>query len=249
MNKDVQILNNMQNQIVTDTEAEIERAADFCEKTYTREEVFDILNIDSSKFPQTDIEKQICILKLDSILSQQEADILIFHLTNHAALIREACAHKVNEFMKEESYAAFFQTRTILDSLLKAVNDINPNICRMIIEVLPYINEKEYFLENLYHRIDYVFEELEKLKRSNWYTKKLFNLYWCLEALAVIKAPADARLEKVLEKTSVFRDYTIREKTAMVLSYLSETSPVLERIKENLKNDDNFYVKRYSQQW
>ena len=248
MNKDVQILNNMQNQIVTDTEAEIERAADFCEKTYTREEVFDILSIDSSKSPQTDIEKQICILKLDSILSQQEADILIFHLTNHAALIREACANKVNEFMKE-SYAAFFQTRHILDSLLKAVNDINPNICRMIIEILPYINEKEYFLENLYHRIDYVFEELEKLKRSNWYTKKLFNLYWCLEALAVIKAPADARLEKVLEKSSVFRDYTIREKTAMVLSYLSETSPVLERIKENLKNDDNFYVKRYSQQW
>ena len=149
----------------------------------------------------------------------------------------------------KENYAAFFQTRHILDSLLKAVNDINPNICRMIIEILPYINEKEYFLENLYHRIDYVFEELEKLKRSNWYTKKLFNLYWCLEALAVIKAPADRRLEKVLEKSSVFRDYTIREKTAMVLSYLSETSPVLERIKENLKNDDNFYVKRYSQQW
>lgn len=248
MNKDVQILNNMQNQIVSDTEAEIERAAGFCEKTYTREELFDILSTDSSKSPQTDIEKQICILKLDSILSQQEADILIFHLTNHAALIREACANKVNEFMKE-NYAAFFQTRHILDSLLKAVNDINPNICRMIIEILPYINEKEYFLENLYHRIDYVFEELEKLKRSNWYTKKLFNLYWCLEALAVIKAPADRRLEKVLEKSSVFRDYTIREKTAMVLSYLSETSPVLERIKENLKNDDNFYVKRYSQQW
>ena len=119
----------------------------------------------------------------------------------------------------------------------------------MIIEILPYIKDKDFFLSGLYERIDDVFDELEKLKRSNWYTKKLFNLYWCLEALAVLKAPVDKRLEYVLSKAGAFKDYTIREKTAMVLHYMTDTSPVIVELKEKLKNDNNFYVKRYSQQW
>jgi len=77
----------------------------------------------------------------------------------------------------------------------------------------------------------------------------LFNLYWCLEALAVIEAPIDSRLEYILKKTSMFRDYTIREKTAMVLHNLKDTSSIICEIKKHLKNDDNYYVKRYSLQW
>lgn len=236
-------------QIINKIETDIEKAADFCQKEYTEEEIFDVLKKSSAENQDTDTEKQICILKIDTVSSQNEADILIFHLTNHSALVREACALKVNELMQKGKNAVFFQTTDILNSILKAVNDINPNICRLIIEILPYIRQKEYFLNGLYERIDYVFDELEKLKRSNWYTKKLFNLYWCLEALAVLKAPADKRLVTVLKRTSSFKDYTIREKTAMVLYYLTDTIPEIEMLKEKLKKDDNFYVKRYSQQW
>ena len=35
----------------------------------------------------------------------------------------------------------------------------------------------------------------------------------------------------------------------MVLYYLTDTIPEIEMLKEKLKKDDNFYVKRYSQQW
>ena len=238
MNEEIQIRNNI--------EKEIEKAAALCEKEYTREDIFCLLKTDSTQNPEVDIEKQICILKIDSIASQEEADILVNHQTGQHGLIREACAQKINEFLKIPDYAKFFQTKDILDTLLKAVNDINPNICRTIIEVLPYINDKDYFLNGLYLRFEDVFSELERLKRSNWYTKKLFNLYCCLEALAVLKAPVDSRLESVIEKSSKFRDYTIREKTAMVLSLLSETSSCIQKIKTELKNDENFYVQRYS---
>lgn len=241
MNKDIKI--------ITTIETEIERAVELCQKEYSREDIWQILAINSAENPDINIEKQICILNLDSILSQYEADLLAFHQTNHHGLIREATAQKINEFMKTPEFAQYFQSKEILDILLNAVNDINPNICRLIIEILPEIDNKQYFLDNLYKRFDFVFDELEKLKRSNWYTKKLFNLYWCLESLAVLKAPIDKRLESVLKQSSAFRDYTIREKTAMVIHYLPDTSSCISEIKSLLKRDENYYVKRYSLQW
>lgn len=225
---------------------EIERAVEFCEKEYTRSDIFSVLNTTTSQNPDINMEKQICILKLQDILSQDEADLLVFHQTGQHGLIREAAAQKINEFLKNSVYRKFFQTKYVADILVKAVNDINPNICRTIIEVLPFLQDKDYFLTKLYERFEEVFDELEQLKRSNWYTKKLFNLYWCLEALSSVNADIDERLERVLERTSQFRDYTIREKTAMILSTITTSSLIIDSIKQKLENDENFYVKRYS---
>lgn|SRR5574344_143222 len=226
---------------------EIENAALLCEKEYSHEDIFNILKIEDKS--DIDIEKQICILKLEKINTQEEADLLVYHLTNHHGLIREAVASKLNEFMSCDKYSRYFQTEYISDSLLKAVNDINPNICRLITEILPFVVNKDYLLKKLYIRFDEIFDELEKLKRSNWFTKKLFNLYWGLEALNSLSADCDERLEDVLEKSSMFKDYTIREKTAMVLYYLASSSLKSEEIKKRLKKDSNYYVKRYSQYW
>lgn len=242
MSENIQIINNI--------EKEIENAALLCSKEYSDADIFSILKIESTEDnKELDVEKQICILKLSTIKSQDEANVLVHHLTQHHGLIREATAQKINEFLSTKEYSMYFQTKVIADSLLKAVNDINPNICRTIIEVLPCLKNKNYFLSNLYERIEVVFAEIEKLKRSNWYTKKVFNLYWCLEALAVLKAPIDEKLESVLCRSAKFRDYTIREKTAMVISMLNNTSTEIDKIKAVLKNDDNFYVKQYSHQW
>ena len=240
------IFNDMTNELKILNE--IEKAVALCEKGYSHKEILDVLKTEN------DFEKQICLLKLDKITNQEEANLLVFQLTEHHGLIREATAIKINEFAKNPNSVVFFKTEQILDSLLKAVNDINPNICRLICDILPYVMEnniveKQYFLNNLYKRFYEIFEELEKLKRSNWYTKKLFNLYWSLEALGELKPNITETLENILQKTALFRDYTIREKTAMVLSLLEETSMTLEKIKTKLKNDDNFYVKRFSQKF
>ena len=233
MHDEIQILN------------EIEKAAGLCKKEYSHSDIIDVMKTEN------DFEKQICILKLQKLESQEEADLLIFQLTGHHGLIREAAAAKISEFILNNRFLELFLNEKALTSLLKTVNDINPNICRMICSALPNLltdnnKEKQIFLKLLYQRFDEVFEELERLKRSNWYTKKLFNLYWCLEALAMTKPPVDIQLEKILEQASKIRDYTIREKTAFVLSKIESSSSKLNEIKSRLKTDDNFYVKRYS---
>lgn len=225
---------------------EIEKAAALCEKTYTREEIFELLKIDSDTHPQTDIEKQICILKLADIRSQQEADLLVHHQTQHHGLIREACAQKLNEFLPNPLFNKYFQTKQISNTLLKAVNDINPNICRLIIEVLPAVKDKQYLLDRLYERFGEIFAELEKLKRSNWYTKKLFNLYWGLEALGTLCPECDTRLQNVIGQCLKIREYTIREKTAMILSGIDSQAEFITHAKQELAKDNNYYVQRYS---
>ena len=237
MSEDIKILN------------EIEKAVKLCEKEYSRDEIFDLLKASSASNPQIDVEKQICILKLEDIRTQQEADVLVYHLTEHHGLIREACAHKINEFMQNPSLQNFFQTTEISDALLKAVNDINPNICRLIIDILPYLKDKKYFLNNLYNRFDVIFDELEKLKRSNWYTKKLFNLYWGLEALCALSPDCDSKLQNVLQQCLKIREYTIREKTAMLLDSLKSDKDFINQAKQLLAQDTNYYVKRYAKNW
>lgn len=218
---------------------DIEKACEFCERDFSYEELIAVLK------GENDVEKQICILKLKELKSQEDADLLVFHLTDHHGIVRESTAIKICELICDERFSHLFQSEKILDSLLRAVNDINPNICRLIIDILPKIENKKHFLENLYKRFDFVFEEIEKLRRSNWYTKKLFNLYWCLESLASIKAPLNEDMERVLLRASKFREYTIREKVAMVVVSLDETSDVVDDIKSELSKDENFYVKRY----
>lgn len=233
MTDEIQILN------------EIEKATLLCNKEYSHSEIIDVIKTEN------DFEKQICILKLESLNSQEEADLLIFQLTGHHGLIREATSTKIGEFVNNKNYKKYFLNKKALDSILKAINDINPNICRTICSTLPVlfqdnIPEKTFFLKNLYIRFNEIFAELELLKRSNWYTKKLFNLYWCLEALAMIEAPIDENFEKIIEESSKIKDYTIREKAALVLTKIVSPSNKIKEIKQRLKNDDNFYVKRYS---
>ncbi len=237
MNNDVQILKD------------IEKAVELCEKNYTRTEIFKLLSIDSETNPDKDMEKQICILKITDIQSPQEAEVLIHHLTGHHGLIREACANKINEFFMSDKFINFFQNKKAYDTLLKAVNDINPNICRLITEILSKIEDKTYFLTQLYERFDFVFDELEKLKRSNWYTKKLFNLYWCLEALKELAPPYDENLKKVIEKCLLIKEYTIREKTAMLLSSLDGEIDFIKKARLELSQDTNYYVLRYAKNW
>lgn len=224
---------------------EIETAVELCEKEYSHEEIIAVLKTEN------DLEKQICLMKLSKLSSQEEADLLLFQLTGHHGLIREAAANKINDFVTNNKHKKLFVNDFALSSFLKAVNDINPNICRLICPILPLIfenheKEKSHFIKNLYERFFVIFEELEKLKRSNFYTKKLFHLYWSLETLAFLEPDISEDLERILETSAAIRDYTIREKTAMVLSLMNTSSQKIDKIKAKLKNDDNFYVKRYA---
>lgn len=192
-----------------------------------------------------DLEKQICILKLKKIQNQDEADLLVFNLTNHHGIIREAAAVKINELMKNPEFAVFFQTEKILSTFLDAIIDINPNICRHIIEILFSIDNKAFFFEKLFVRAMEIIEDAKTMNRRKSgyiYSRKVFKIFWYLEAAAELKYFDDGfAIEKMISKTYDFDDYTIREKCARLVT-LYEKAP--EEIINTIKNDENYFVRR-----
>lgn len=214
------------------------KAFSLCEKDFSHDELVSFIKHGS------DDEKQISILMLKSIESQKEADLLIFLLTNQHGTVREATAEKINELMHFQTYRCYFQTSEAHEKFLAAVNDVNPNICRYIIDILPFLDNRQTFLENLYAKTLLGIEEARVLNvrcRSHMYTKKIFNLYWCLEAISVLAEEPEKKLEEIIEKTYCSEEYTIREKTAKILIHLNcaEYSNILKK----LSMDENFYVR------
>ncbi len=220
-----------------------ETACRLCEREFLHDEIINIIHTDN------DIEKQICILKLLGVNTQEEADLLVFNLTNHGGIIREAAAVKINELMQDNRFSGFFQTESILDTLLDAIIDINPNICRLIIEVLPFVNDKAGFFEKLYSRALAVIDDAVTMNIRNKgyeYSRKVFKIFWYMEAVCALAYFQDQeKIKNILLKTYTFKDYTIREKAAKILSQLDGVIEGLDEIMNVLKNDENYFVRRF----
>lgn len=216
-----------------------ETACALCERDFSHAELIGIIKSDN------DLEKQICILKLTSVKNQQEANLLVFNLTNHHGIIREAIGIKINELMQDENYSGFFQTESITDTFLDAIIDMNPNICRLIIEILPYITDKKPFFEKLYKRAIEVIEDASTMNRRNKgyiYSKKVFKIFWYLEAVSSLKFfEQKAEIQTLLQKTYKFEDYTIREKASKIVSFFDDIN---DEILQSLRNDENYFVRR-----
>ena len=170
--------------------------------------------------------------------------MLLFHLTNQHGTVREAAAEKINELMKQNP--DFFQNDFAIKKFLLAVNDVNPNICRLIIDILPllYSDKKENFLDALYDLTLKVTDEADKLNvrnRSHVYTKKIFNLYWCLEAISETANVVCEKLVDIIKRNYNSDEYTVREKIAKIVRKMN--NPEFGDILNILKTDENFYVR------
>ncbi len=197
--------------------------------------------------------KPYAFLNIDYIKSQDEADLIIHHLTNHPNPTREACAFVLCSIYNRD----FFQSSEILNTLKEGICDINPNVCRAVIELLSKNPQLAKLITPLnIKKINELLEEFKmyektfgshkenkmKNRKNHAKNKKLFNLYWCLEALGETMSENEFEDEilKICQNTVNFLDYTIREKTAKILTKM--TNPPKELL-QKLKNDENFYVK------
>ena len=216
-----------------------ETACALCEQNFSHDELINIIKTDN------DLEKQICILKLNEVKNQQEADLLVFNLTNHHGIIREASAVKINELIKNDANSRFFQTENILLTLLDAVIDINPNICRNIIEILPFVENKRFFFENLSRKTLEIIQDAKTMNRRKSgyiYSRKMFKIFWYLEAIAVLGDFDDEKtMLKIIKAVGNFEDYTIREKCAKIVHFFQKAPA---EIVCKLKNDENYFVRR-----
>lgn len=135
---------------------------------------------------------------------------------------------------------------------LDAIVDINGNICRNIIcAVKNFKNDKEFcnlFINELVKRTfdlanqvkDFKFEE-GKYKIN----KEVFKLYWYLETIyEFFNLIKDEDLIKIIAITKNIEEYTIREKSAKILTNNLKNDK-LKEFKKELQGDKNYYVRRY----
>ncbi|MBO6087486.1 hypothetical protein J6P92_03965 [bacterium] len=230
---------------------DFERALNIYENNYSHEDLINFLKNGSI------VEKQTAVLKLNEIKTLEEARILMNNLTGCDGKIREAVSFRLKEFtaQKPEFFLEF------CDIFLDAIIDINGNICRNTIFALKYLKPFESFREEFCSKLCYLTLELAK-KAKNFdiqegkykVNKEIFKLYWYLETLSEFVDSAENlkvgrsgllsrqhNLEEILQEAKQVKDYTIREKVAKILSKTDNFSD----LKEELKNDENYYVRRY----
>lgn len=215
------------------------RAVELCSNNFSRDELFAFLQ--NGNMP----EKQFAALEIDSVQTQQEADILMDNLTGCDGKIREAVAFKLGEIVPDNTDLFLKYPKIFADATI----DINANICRMVIDILANLKDKKFveiYTNQMYSFMIDAFKQLDSfIFRDKKYTinKQLFKLYWCLEGLNVFFDFLDEEnLFPVLKKCSEITEYTIREKVALVLCNDVKTKELLE-LKQKLKSDDNYYVR------
>jgi len=227
----------------------IEKAVNLTRKPYKKQEILDILKAGE------DDEKPVAIISLDTIDSECEASLLTSHLTGVDGRIREACALKISEFLKNPKTVVFFLNDNTVNTVSDAICDINPNVPRSLEDGIKCSKEFQKILyPKILLKIKTIIEALKALSDTPFLQNKLkdtsnhaknklvFNLYWALETLSVFEIDDFLTFEffDMLKFTSSYIDYTIREKTAKILSKIKNPpSDLLQK----LKNDKNFYVK------
>lgn len=221
----------------------LSQAIKCCEENLTHQDIIDVLKGDD------DIKKQLCLIDLNAINSQEEADILVFNLTGKSGPVRETAAYKIGDLISRSEYKKYFQTEDIINTFIKAITDINPSVSRTTIEFLQHVENMQFLYGGIILEINNTLGQIdiEAKNRSYVQNKKNFNLYWNLEAIISIAdfiSPKEELFE-ILKNTACSNDYTIREKVAKAASIFARTNPLYSKIIEQLKDDTNIYVRKY----
>ena len=225
-----------------DLDTNFEQACYLCESEFSHEELLELLK--NGNIPQ----KQIAALKFDYVNSENDARALVSVLTGCDGKIREAVSFRLKEFIPENP--VFFKDYAHI--IIDAIIDINGNICRNTIEAIKNLKQYNEFTNNfckmIIDRANTLIEPIKSFDIQDGkykINKEIFKLYWYLETISEFYEYIDIKdLIQLLNETKNIQEYTIREKTAKILSKF-ENNKELSLIKEELKNDKNYYVRRF----
>ena len=195
---------------------------------------------------------QIALLNIKELQSLADTKKIVSKLTEHSSETREYCAFLINRLMKTEKYQKYFCGDFILDRFSKAVSDVNPKVCRKIIEILPYFEDLKKLFPLLINNAEIYINNLqEKNKHKNYqYNTLSFRPYWTIFALAYtindnLLNEYEKELVKLVENISQFKEYTLREKSTLLaqkINSIRNTDKISEILKK-CQNDENFFVK------
>lgn len=199
-------------------------------------------------------QKQAAALRLGKLTSAEDAQILLSNLTGQDGKIREAVSNKVKELLLAEKLNPYLDENCDYYAKIfaDAVADINGNVCRNIITSLKILKENDNFCYSfcplLLGKINEIILLVKKIDFQDGkykINKEGFKLYWYLEALFVMLGKISLNdVKQILLQTCGIDEYTIREKTAKILTCCPEDED-LDKIRYMLKNDKNYYVRRF----
>ncbi len=216
------------------------------EQEYSHEELVEFLASGNI------VQKQIAALQLETIKSSEDAKTLLSNLTGQDGKIREAVSLRLKEFMSDRNLIKYFDGKSNCQIFLDSVIDINANICRNVISAISNLkNDTEFceiFCSGLSEMTKRYLDIVEKFNfQEGKYkvNKEVFKLYWCLETIYEFYDRINFEdLKEIIKRAKNIQEYTIREKAAKILSR-KFNDPELEKIRQELKNDDNYYVRRF----
>ena len=222
------------------------QALNLYEKNYSHEELIELLKNGNI------VQKQIAALRLEKVSSKDDAEVILSNLTGQDGKIREAVSLRLNEFMSNPNYLSFFDGAKNHQIFLDAVIDINANICRNVISAIKNLKNDsdfcEIFCSNLVKMTIKLLDIIEKfdfMEGKYKVNKEVFKLYWCLETIYEFYDRIHFEdLKGIILRAKNIQEYTIREKTAKILSRGFEDSD-LQNARQELKNDNNYYVRRF----
>ena len=236
---------NLNNLYYETLDENFNQALKLFEKDIPNDELFEMLKNGNI------VQKQISALKIDHLENMNQAKILVQNLTGQDGKIREAVSLKILELMSNNQ-KKYFCDESIYDTFLNAIVDVNSNVCRNIIASVKLLQNNEnfcqYFTKNLLDLTQNLINEVKKFDFQDGkykVNKEVFKLYWCLETIYEFAEQVDITVIKaIIKQTKDINEYTIREKTAKILSKI-HNAPELLQIRDELKKDKNYYVRRF----
>lgn len=237
---------NLNNSYYETLDENFKQALNLCENNYSHSELLEFLQSGNI------VQKQLSALKLETINSQNEAQILVSNLVGQDGKIREAVSLRLNEFMSNPKTLVYFETPENYQIFLAAIIDINGNICRNVIGAISHLKDNENFCNQFCQELVILTKNLlAKIEKDDFFegkykvNKEVFKLYWCLETIYVFWDKIEFEdLKEIILRTKDIQEYTIREKAAKILTR-NFSDPELLKAKEVLKNDSNYYVRRF----
>ncbi len=89
-----------------------------CAVEYSREDLTHE-NLINELSGDNELKKQFCIIQIDKINNQHEADMLVYNLTNKPGPVRETASYKILELIKQDAFKQFFQNKIQIFSAIK----------------------------------------------------------------------------------------------------------------------------------
>lgn len=237
---------NLNNSYYETLDENFKQALNLCENDYSHSELLEFLKSGNI------VQKQLSALKLETINSKNEAQILVSNLVGQDGKIREAVSLRLNEFMSNPETLKYFETAENYKIFLAAIIDINGNICRNVIGAISFLKNNDNFcnqfcpeLVKLTKSLLDIIEKEDFFEGKYKVNKEVFKLYWCLETIYVFWDKINfSDLKEIILRTKNIQEYTIREKAAKILTRDFSDAELL-KAKETLKNDSNYYVRRF----